>query len=124
MPIPFRAIATDMVAGEMVVLGNGDLSVAMRASMAVPGAFTPVIMGDKVLADGGQMRNLPVDIGRQMCGDVIIAVSLATPQPTAADLSSSFALAARALDVMIDANSKDQLVTLTDQDVSIAGYGT
>ena len=119
LPIPFRAIATDMVAGEMVVLGNGDLSVAMRASMAVPGAFTPVIIGDKVLADGGQMRNLPVDIGRQMCGDVIIAVSLATPQPTAADLSSSLALAARALDVMIDANSKDQLATLTEQDVSI-----
>ncbi len=119
LPIPFRAIATDMVSGEMVVLGNGDLSVAMRASMAVPGAFTPVIMGDKVLTDGGQLRNVPVDIGRQMCGDVIIAVSLAAPQPTAADLASSVALAARALDVMIDANSKAQLDTLTDQDVSI-----
>ena len=119
LPIPFRAIATDMVAGEMVVLGNGDLSVAMRASMAVPGVFSPVIMGDKVLADGGQMRNLPVDIGRQMCGDVIIAVSLATPQPTAADLGSTLAMAARAVDVMIDANSKAQLATLTDQDVSI-----
>ncbi len=119
LPIPFRAIATDMVAGEMVVLGSGDLSVAMRASMAVPGAFTPVIMGDKVLADGGQMRNLPVDIGRQMCGDVIIAVSLTNPQPTAAELSSSLALVARALDVMINANSNAQLVTLTDQDVSI-----
>jgi NTE family protein len=119
LPIPFRAIATDMVAGEMVVLDNGDLSVAMRASMAVPGAFSPVIMDDMVLADGGQMRNLPVDIGRAMCGDVIIAVSLATPQPTAADLSSSLAVAARALDVMIDANSKAQLATLTDQDVSI-----
>ncbi len=119
LPIPFRAIATDMVAGEMVVLGNGDLSVAMRASMAVPGAFTPVILGDKVLADGGQVRNVPVDVGRQMCGDVIIAVSLVTPQPTAADLGSAIALAARSLDVMIDANSNAQLATLTDQDVSI-----
>ena len=119
LPIPFRAVATDMVSGNMVVLRDGDLSVAMRASMAVPGAFTPVIVGDQVLADGGQMRNVPVDIARAMCGDVIIAVSLATPPPTAQDLSSGLALAARSLDVMIDANSRAQLATLTDRDVSI-----
>ncbi len=119
LPIPFRAVATDMVAGEMVVLGDGDLSVAMRASMSVPGAFSPVIMGDKVLADGGQMRNVPVDIARAMCGDVIIAVSLATPPPTAADLSSTLSLAGRSIDVMIEANSRAQLATLTDEDVSI-----
>ena len=119
LPIPFRAVATDMVAGEMVVLGDGDLSVAMRASMAVPGAFTPVIVGDMVLADGGQMRNLPVDIAREMCGDVIIAVSLATPPPTAADLASGLALAGRSIDVMVEANSRIQLATLTERDVSI-----
>lgn len=119
LPIPFRAVATDMVSGSMVVLRDGDLSVAMRASMAVPGAFTPVIIGDQVLADGGQMRNVPVDIARQMCGDVIIAVSLETPPPTAADLASGLALAARSLDVMIDANSRAQLATLTERDVSI-----
>lgn len=119
LPIPFRAVATDMVAGEMVVLHDGDLSVAMRASMAVPGAFTPVVVGDQVLADGGQMRNLPVDIARQLCGDVIIAVSLETPPPTAADLSSGLALAARSLDVMIDANTRAQLATLTERDVDI-----
>lgn len=119
LPIPFRAVATDMVSGDMVVLSQGDLSVAMRASMSVPGAFSPVVVGDLVLADGGQMRNVPVDIARQLCGDVIIAVSLATPQPTAADLSSSLALAARSLDVMIAANSRAQLATLTDRDVSI-----
>ncbi|MEO7387561.1 MAG: patatin-like phospholipase family protein, partial [Gammaproteobacteria bacterium] len=59
LPIPFRAVATDMLAGDMVVLGSGDLSVAMRASMAVPGAFSPVVLDGKVLADGGMMRNLP-----------------------------------------------------------------
>ena len=119
LPLPFRAVATDMVAGEMVVLGDGDLSVAMRASMAVPGAFTPVMLNGKVLADGGQMRNLPVDIARDLCGEVIIAVSLATPPPTAADLASGLALAGRSIDVMIEANSRAQLATLTDQDVSI-----
>ncbi|HWN39286.1 MAG TPA: patatin-like phospholipase family protein, partial [Gammaproteobacteria bacterium] len=64
LPIPFRAIATDMVAGEVVVLDRGDLSEAMRASMALPGVFAPVSLEGKVLSDGGMMRNLPVDFGR------------------------------------------------------------
>jgi len=119
LPIPFRAVATDMMAGEMVVLGDGDLTVAMRASMAVPGAFSPVVIGERVLADGGQMRNVPVDIGRELCGDVIIAVSLSSPPPKPEDLDSALALATRSLDVMIEANGRAQLATLTDKDVSI-----
>jgi NTE family protein len=119
LPIPFRAVATDMMAGEMVVLGDGDLTLAMRASMAVPGAFSPVIIGEQVLADGGQMRNVPVDIARELCGEVIIAVSLSTPPPKPQDLESSLALAARSVDVMIDANSRAQLATLSGTDVSI-----
>ncbi len=119
LPIPFRAIATDMLAGEMVVLDRGDLSVAMRASMAVPGAFSPVVNGGRVLSDGGMMRNLPVDIARGLCADVVIAVSLASPPPRAEDLDSAIALAGRSLDVMIDANQKAQLATLTARDVSI-----
>ena len=119
LPIPFRAVATDMLAGEMVVLESGDLSVAMRASMAVPGAFSPVTMDDRVLSDGGMMRNLPVDIARNLCADVVIAVSLASPPPKAEDLNSALTLAGRSLDVMIDANQKAQIATLTDRDVSI-----
>jgi predicted acylesterase/phospholipase RssA len=56
-----------MVSGQMVVMGSGDLSVAMRASMAVPGAFSPVVRGEQVLSDGGMVRNLPVDIARELC---------------------------------------------------------
>ena len=85
LPVPFRAVATDMLAGEMVVLGEGDLSVAMRASMAVPGAFSPVVQGNRVLSDGGMMRNLPVDIARELCAEVVIAVSLASPPPPPPD---------------------------------------
>jgi NTE family protein len=119
LPIPFRAVSTDMVAGEMVVLREGDLAVAMRASMSVPGAFSPVVMGDKVLSDGGMMRNLPVDIARELCADVVIAVSLSTPPPVAEDLRTSVALAGRSLDVMIEANQRAQIKTLTERDVSI-----
>jgi NTE family protein len=108
-----------MLAGEMVVLDRGDLSVAMRASMAVPGAFSPVVIDGRVLSDGGMMRNLPVDIARGLCADVVIAVWLASPPPKAADLNSAVALAGRSLDVMIDANQKAQITTLTDRDVGI-----
>ncbi len=119
LPIPFRAVATDMLAGEMVVLGAGDLSVAMRASMAVPGAFSPVLLGERVLSDGGMMRNLPVDIARDLCADVVIAVSLASPPPKKEGLVSAVALAGRSLDVMIAANQNAQIATLTDRDVNI-----
>ncbi|MCC7256752.1 MAG: patatin-like phospholipase family protein [Gammaproteobacteria bacterium] len=119
LPIPFRAVATDMLAGEMVVLDRGDLSVAMRASMAVPGAFAPVVVDGQVLSDGGMMRNLPVDIARGLCADVVIAVWLASPPPQAGDLDSAVALASRSLDVMIDANQKAQIATLGERDVGI-----
>ncbi len=119
LPIPFRAVATDMLGGDMVVLGSGDLSVAMRASMAVPGAFSPVVLDGKVLSDGGMMRNLPVDVARDLCADVVIAVSLASPPPKLEDLAAATSLAGRSLDVMIDANQKAQLASLDERDISI-----
>ena len=120
LPIPFRAVATDMVSGDMVVMSSGDLSVAMRASMAMPGVFAPVMDGDRVLSDGGQLMNLPVDVARDLCADVIIAVWLSTPPVTANDLSSAAALMSRSSDVMIEANEKAQIATLTELDVGIS----
>ena len=64
LPIPFRAIATDVVSGQMTVLKSGDLATAMRASMSVPGAIAPVQIDGKMLVDGGLTRNLPVDVAR------------------------------------------------------------
>jgi NTE family protein len=119
LPIPFRAVATDMVRGEMVVIGTGDMSVAMRASMAVPAVFSPVVIGEQVLSDGGMVRNLPVDIARELCADVVIAVWLTTPQPKAEDLTTALALASRSQDVMIKANERAQIETLTPDDVGI-----
>jgi len=119
LPIPFRAIATDMVSGEMVVMGSGDISVAMRASMALPGVFSPVVTNGRVLSDGGMMRNLPVDVARDLCADVVIAVWLSSPPPEAAELGSAFSLLSRSMDVMINANENAQIATLTEQDVGI-----
>ena len=119
LPIPYRAVATDMVSGDMVVLEHGDLATAMRASMAIPGAFAPVIDGDRVLADGGLMRNLPVDVAREFCADVVIAVWLTTPQPSANEVSSALAVVGRALDVVIKSNEREQIATLNSTDIGI-----
>ncbi|MGB7905517.1 MAG: patatin-like phospholipase family protein, partial [Steroidobacteraceae bacterium] len=119
LPIPFRAIATDMMTGEMVVLRDGDLALAMRASMAVPGVFSPVTIDDRTLGDGGLTRNVPVDIARQTCADIVIAVAVPTPPPEAAALQSPLTMVSRTLDVLIGANEKQQLDTLGPQDVKI-----
>jgi NTE family protein len=119
LPIPFRAVATDMQNGDMVVLREGDLALSMRASMAVPGAFAPVTINGRILGDGGLTRNVPVDIARQTCADVVIAVALPNPVPTTAELRSPLTLMSRTLDVLISANERQQLETLGPEDVKI-----
>lgn len=78
-PIPYRAIAADINAGDAVVLGSGNLAQAMRASMSIPGAFRPVRIGDRVLVDGGLVNQVPVDVVRTMGADIVIAVDVGTP---------------------------------------------
>ncbi len=119
LPIPFRAVATDMQTGEMVVLDRGDLALALRASMAVPGVFSPVSMDGRILGDGGLTRNVPVDIARQTCADVVIAVAVPNPPPTADDLRSPLTMMTRTLDVLVGANERQQLDTLGPADVKI-----
>lgn len=119
LPIPYRAVATDMVTGSMVVLGSGDIATAMRASMAIPGAFAPVVSGEYILSDGGMVRNIPVDVARELCADVVIVVNLVEPSVKPEKLQTSLQLLGRSTDVMIQANETLQLQTLTDRDVRI-----
>jgi NTE family protein len=119
LPIPFRAVATDMISGQMVVLGEGDLATAMRASMAIPGAFAPVVTDQYILSDGGMVRNLPVDVARDLCADIVIVVNLVEPPVQREKLLSATQLAGRSTDVMIQANEQLQLQTLTPRDVLI-----
>ena len=76
LPIPFACVATDMIKGDEVVLRSGSVPTAMRASMAIPGLFSPVVMGDKVLVDGGLVNNFPADVLREMGADIIIGVEV------------------------------------------------
>jgi len=79
LPIPFRAVATDLVSGEAVVLSSGSLPDVVRASMSVPAVFAPVKINGRLLVDGGMSNNLPVNIVRQMGADIVIAVDISSP---------------------------------------------
>jgi NTE family protein len=119
LPISYRAVATDMLTGRMVVLDHGDLATAMRASMAIPGAFAPVTTENQILSDGGLVRNIPVDVARKLCADVVIVVNLVLPPAKPEQLQSPGQLLGRTMDLMIEANERLQLQSLTAQDVRI-----
>lgn len=79
LPIPFRTLGTDLRTGDRVVLRGGDLARAVRASMSVPLAYTPVEWNGHLLVDGGLVDNVPVSLAREMGADYVIAVDVSTP---------------------------------------------
>ena len=78
LPIPFRAVATDLVNAETVVLKNGSLAQALRATMAIPAVFAPVELDGRILADGGILNNIPTDVAKEMGADIILVVNIET----------------------------------------------
>lgn len=103
-PIPYACVATNIVDNSEVDFHSGHLTKAMRASMAIPGVFTPVRMGNRVLVDGGLRNNFPVDIAREMGADYVIGVSVQGHEATADDLEG----AASVLGQIIDVNCKNK----------------
>lgn len=76
LPIPFACVATDVSTGEEIIIRNGSVPTAMRASMAIPGVFAPVKIGDRMLVDGGLVNNFPTDVLQEMGADIIIGVEV------------------------------------------------
>lgn len=76
LPIPFRAVATDVLTGEEFVFSEGDVIEAIRASISIPGIFTPVEKDGAALVDGGLVNPIPVNIARGMGADWVIAVDI------------------------------------------------
>jgi len=107
LPIPFRAIATDIEIGEMVVQDRGSLVTAVRASMAVPSVFAPVSSGGRLLVDGGLTRNMPVDVVRLLCADVVIAIDIGSPLLGREALDNAFGVAAQMVNVLMERNMRD-----------------
>jgi NTE family protein len=119
LPIPFRAIATDIQRGEAYVMEQGDLALAMRASMAVPGIFAPLRIDDRMLVDGGIVGNLPIDVIREMDVDIIIAVDVEFPLYAAAELDSALTISEQMLTILIRKETLRQIAKLGDQDILI-----
>lgn len=119
LPTPFRALATDLATGEAVVIGEGDLTSAMRASLSAPGVFAPVERDGRILVDGGIAANLPVDVARSMGVDVLIVVDVGFPLQPREKLNSVPVISNQMLAILIRRESERQRASLTDRDVII-----
>jgi NTE family protein len=125
LPIPFRCVATDMESGYPVVLEDGDLSNALRATMAIPGVFTPVELNGRILADGGILDNLPAETAKQMGADIVIAVQVGSPLIDRAELQSLLGMLDQTLTIMILENvRRSQRFTDILLTPEIGDYGT
>ncbi len=125
LPIPFACIAADLATGKPVVLKEGILPVAMRATMAIPGVFAPVNMDGKVLVDGGILNNFPVDVAREMGADIVIGVDIRNDSPTPENLKSIPQVMSQMFGLMgndtYERNVKDVDILIKPD---VAGYGT
>ena len=81
-PIPFRCNAFDIISGKEVIIKEGSLANALRASLSIPTIFAPVEWGDALLVDGGVVNNLPVDIAKEMGADIVLAIDVSSPAQT------------------------------------------
>jgi NTE family protein len=120
LPLPFRSVASDLLTGELVVLDNTPLFQTIRASLAVPGVFAPVRIKDRLVVDGGLVRNLPVDMARAMGADIVIAVNVGTTLAPEKDLGSALGVANQMLQILTEQNVQRSLSELRKDDILIA----
>ncbi|MBD9477877.1 patatin-like phospholipase family protein [Pseudoxanthomonas sp. PXM02] len=120
LPIPFRAVATDIVKGEKVVFGGGDLAAAIRASMSVPGVFAPVKIDGRLLVDGGVLDNVPVDEARKLGAQRLIVSRVGSPLRTEEGLTSPLAITEQMSSILMQREVEAQLATLGEQDLLLA----
>ena len=97
LPIPFRCVAVDLYWGKPVVFSEGSLAEAIRASMAIPSAFTPVRKDSLILIDGGVIRNFPVQEAKNMGADIIIGVHCGPRNPKREELEGLAGIVPQAL---------------------------
>ncbi len=120
LPIPFRAIATDLETGQAVVLDKGDLALALRSSMSVPGIFSPTEVEGRILGDGGLVDNTPVGVARALGAEVLIVVNIGTPLAGRETLNSAVGVSSQMINILTEQNVQRSLATLGPRDVLIA----
>jgi NTE family protein len=116
LPVPYRAIATDLSTRELVVIGKGDLTQAVRASFAIPLVFTPVRMDGRLLIDGGIALNVPIAVARQMGAERVIVSRLDNSSQTPKSTGSTLGTAS----LLIDFLFRQPIDSLRDTDIMIS----
>jgi NTE family protein len=119
LPIPYRAVATNLRTGQKVILDHGSLPQAIRASMALPGLFAPTEIDGRTLVDGGLVSNLPIETARDMGADVVIAVDIGSPLRPLNTLSSPADVMQQTIGILIHQNVTRQRAQLVANDVLI-----
>ncbi|MFY0601624.1 MAG: patatin-like phospholipase family protein [Cyclobacteriaceae bacterium] len=125
LPIPFRCMATDISTGERVTIESGPLAEAIRASMAIPSVFTAVEIDDRLLVDGGLVRNFPVQDAIDMGADIIVGVFVSSDLEPKENLNSMVDVLIQSTFVLSAYDSREQ-IALTDLfiDPDMSGYAT
>lgn len=127
LPIPFRAVATDIANDQKVIFRSGHLPQAIRASMSIPAVFAPVEVDGRLLVDGGMVDNIPMDVARDMGVDRLIVVDIGTPLQPREQLLTVIDVLNQSITMMTRRNSEAQLATLRPEDLLVqpmlAAYG-
>jgi NTE family protein len=119
LPIPYRAVATDLSTNETVLIDSGDLLTAIKASSSVPGILAPVEYDDKLLVDGGITNNMPVDVVKAMGADIVIAVDIGDELVGAEALNSTVSVLAQLSSFLTVTSATRQKNFMSDNDVLI-----
>lgn len=117
LPLPYRAVATDLESGQEVRVASGDLAAAMRASMSVPGVFAPLAWNGRILGDGGLVNNLPVNVARSLGAEVVIAVNIGTPLLGKDKLNSVFGVTLQMINILTEQNVQHSIQGLGTRDL-------
>ena len=125
LKIPFACVATNIMDNSEVVFHSGRLPQAIRASMSIPAAFSPVRLGDMVLVDGGLKNNFPVDVAREMGAEVIIGVTLNGKPKTAEDITGTMKIVGQIIDVnCVNKYAENKALSDLWMNVDPHGYST
>ncbi len=119
LAIPFRAVCTDMESGMPAVLAAGDLALALRSSMSVPGVFAPTEWNGRILGDGGLVNNVPIDVARAMGVDRVIVVNVGTPLAARDTLGTAAGMTAQMINILTEQNVRRNLALMRPHDVLI-----
>lgn len=119
LPIPFRAVATDIANDKKVIFRSGHLPQAIRASMSIPAVFAPVEIDGRLLVDGGMVDNILMDVARDMGVDRLIVVDIGTPLLPREQLLTVVDVLNQSTTMMTRRNSEAQLATLRPEDLLV-----